>query len=122
VTVQGVARSAGGALLTQATLHAELLGEAWLEEKARLRGMAMASLMVVACFLCTLLATGVLLLALWWDTPLRIPVVVGLLVAYGLGTVIAWRNLRRHANIRNEALAASRNELAADLRLFRDQS
>ena len=121
MSLQSVARNAGGALLAQAALHAELLGEAWLEEKARLRGMAMALLLGFACSLCALLAVGVLALALAWDTPMRIPVIVSLLALYALGTVIAWRSLQRQVLAKNEALAVSRDELAADLVLLRGQ-
>ena len=121
MSLQGVARSAGGALLTQAGLHAELLGEAWLEEKDRLRGMAVGVVLGFACFLCTLLALGALALALWWETSARIPVMVALLILYGLGTAFAVRSLQRHSRTRNESLAASREEIAADLRLLRAQ-
>ena len=119
--LQGVARSAGGALLTQAALHAELLGEAWQEEKIRLRGMALALLLGFACVLCALLAMNVLVLALSWDTSLRIPVIASLLALYMVGMVVAWRILQRQSRLRNEALAISRDELAADLRLLRSQ-
>jgi uncharacterized membrane protein YqjE len=121
MTLQSVARTAGRALLAQAALHADLLGEAWREEKDRLRGLAMALLLGFACFLCALLAVGVLLLALYWDTPMRIPAIASLLVLYGLGVAIAWRSLLGQSRRKNEALAASRDELAADLQLLRGQ-
>ena len=121
MSLQSVARTAGGALLAQAALHADLLGEAWLEEKARLRGMAMALLLGFACFLCALLGVGVLLLAIYWDTPMRVPAIASLVVLYGLGTAIALRSLQRQSQRKNEALAASRDELTADLALLRGQ-
>lgn len=120
MTTPAGARSVGGALLTQATLHAELLGEAWLVEKDRLRGLAVASLLLATCLICTSLAVGALVVSISWDTAQRVPIVAGLLIAYGLATVAAWRSLSRQVLIRNEVLAASRDELAADLRLLRD--
>jgi uncharacterized membrane protein YqjE len=121
MSLQSVARTAGGALLAQAALHADLLGEAWLEEKGRLRDMALALLLGFACLLSALLAAGVLLLAVCWDTPMRIPAVAGLLVLYGLGALIALRSAQRQSRSKNEALAISRDELAADLQLLRGQ-
>lgn len=121
MSLRGVARMAGGALLAQAALHADLLGEAWLEEKERLRDMALALLLGFACLLCAMLAAGALLLAACWDTRMRIPAAAVLLALYVLGAVIALRSAQQRARTKNEALAASREELASDLQLLRGQ-
>ena len=114
-------RGAGGALLDQAALHAELLRIEWAEEKSRLCRMATALLVGFACLLALLFALGVLLMALYWDTTLRVPAASALIALYALGAVLAWRRFRIHAARGDRSFAASRTELAADLQLLRSQ-
>jgi uncharacterized membrane protein YqjE len=114
-------RSAGSALLEQASLHGELLGLEWTQEKSRLRHMASALLLGFACLLGLIGALGVLLLAVYWDTPYRVTAVAGLVALYGLGTGFAWRQFRAQADRGADSFAASRAELAADVQLLRSR-
>jgi uncharacterized membrane protein YqjE len=52
---------------------------------------------------------------------MRVPAIASLLVLYGLGAALAWRSVQRQSLRKNEALAASRDELTADLALLRGQ-
>ena len=114
-------RSAGGALLDQASLHGELLGLEWAQEKNRLRSMATALLLGFACLLGLLGGLGALLLSLYWDTPYRVPAVAGVIALYGLGAALAWRQFQALADRGAQSFAASRAELAADVQLLRSR-
>lgn len=111
--------AAGGAMLAQALLHAELAGVEWEEEKNRLRRMLTVALLGFACLLCTLLFAGGLALAATWDTPYRVPTFAALVILFGLGTVTAWRRFQAQAALGSQSFAASREELAADTALLK---
>jgi uncharacterized membrane protein YqjE len=121
MTVLRIVRSAGSALLDQASLHGELLGLEWTQEKNRLRSMATALLLVFACLLGVLFALGALLLSLYWDTPYRVPAIAALAALYGLGGALAWRQFQSQAALGAKSFAASRSELAADVQLLRSR-
>ena len=114
-----IARSAGGALLVQAGLHAQLLRIEWAETKGRLLKMLLATLVGLACLLGLMAATAVLLLAVCWNTPYRIPAVLALITLYGLGVALAWRQFQMQSTLNAESFAATRVELAEDLALLR---
>ena len=114
-------RSAGAALLTQAALHGQLARVEWEEEKTRLLGMAIAALLCFAGLLCLLLLAGALVLAFSWNTPYRVPAALALVAAYGLIFGFAWRRLRLLSARSNQAFAATREELAADLALLKEK-
>ena len=116
-----IVRNAGGALLVQAGLHARLLRIEWAEAKVRMAKMLLATLIGFACLLALLLTTGALLVALSWDTPYRLPALIGLMAAYALGAVFAWRSYQRQSQRGSESFEATRAELAADLELLRSQ-
>lgn len=106
--------AAGGALLSQALLHAELAGVEWEEEKNRLLRMLAVMLLGFACLLCALLFAGGLALAATWDTIYRVPTLAALVILFSLGTVAAWRHFQAQAALGSQSFAASREELAAD--------
>lgn len=112
-------QAAGGALLSQAMLHAELAGVGWEEEKNRLLTMLAATLLGFACLLCALLFAGGLALAVAWETAYRIPTLAALVILPGLGVVAAWRRFRILAALGSHSFAASRQELAADAAVLR---
>jgi uncharacterized membrane protein YqjE len=114
-------RSAGGALATQAALYGELVRVEWTEEKLRLQKMVGMALLMLVCLGCLLLALGGLALAFAWDTPLRIPVAVAVVVAYGLGLLLAWQRFQALAAQGVHSFAGTREELAADIALLRSQ-
>ncbi len=114
-------RAAGGALVKQAALHGELARVEWGEEKARLFKMLGVGLLGFASLMCVMLAIGALVLAFSWDTTLRVPAAIAIVAAYLLGTGIAWSRLRALSAMSTQAFAATREELAADLALFKSK-
>ncbi len=113
--------AAGGTLFRQAALHGDLARIEWAEEKARLSRMLAVGLVGFASFLCAMLAIGALVLALSWDSALRVPAALSLAVIYLLGTGIAWRRLKALSAMSTEAFAATREELAADLAMLKSK-
>jgi uncharacterized membrane protein YqjE len=116
-----VAHTAGGALLLQARLHAQLLRVEWAAEKGRIHGMILAGLLGFACLLGMMLALGALLLSVSWDTSYRIPAAATLVAAYGLGVALAWRRLQTQSRLVAQSFAATRTEIAADVALLGSQ-
>lgn len=109
-----ILRAAGGGLLSQATLHAELAGIEWEEEKNRLLRMLAIALLGFACLLCTLVFAGGLALAAAWETPYRVPTLIALVTLFGSGAAVAWRRFQAQVALGSQSFAASREELAAD--------
>ena len=111
--------SAGGALLNQAGLHGQLARLEWAEEKSRLHQMLITGLMGFASLLSFMIFIGILVMATTWDTAYRLPGIIGVVAVYGLATGLAWRRLRRLSALGKEAFAATREEFAEDMALFR---
>lgn len=114
-------RSAGAALIGQATLHGKLARVEWAEEKARLSKMLVLGLIGFASILCVMLLVGALVLAFSWDTAYRIQAAVALIVAYALVAAFAWSRLKALSARGSQAFAATREELAADLALLKSK-
>jgi uncharacterized membrane protein YqjE len=114
-----ILRAVGGALFAQAVLYGQLARVDWAEEKGRLVKMLVITLLGFACLLCVMLFVGALVLAFSWETAYRIPAVMALIAVYGIGTSIAWRRLQALAALGDQAFAATREELAADIALIR---
>ena len=114
-----ILHAAGGALFSQALLHAELAGVEWQEEKHRLLKMLTFALLGFACLLCALLFAGGLALAATWDTAYRLPTLGVLVILCGLGTFAARRGFEAQVALGNHSFAASRQELAADVAVLR---
>jgi uncharacterized membrane protein YqjE len=115
----GLVRSAGGAFLAQASLHAQLAQVEWQEEKQRLRQMVAFTLMGFACFLCFIFFTGALVLAISWDTPYRIHVFIGLIFCYLAALIWAALKLKVLAEQGEKSFAATRAEILADIDLIK---
>lgn len=111
-------RSAGGALAGQAVLHGRLMQVEWAEERRRLARMLVVGVLGGIALIGMLGAVGLLVLTLAWDTPFRIPAVLGLLTACALAVALAWRRLRQLDAHGAQSFVASRAELAADLALL----
>lgn len=114
-------RSAGGALLAQAALHAELAQLEWVAEKQRLRGMLMALLAGAVFMHCSLLSLGALVLTLAWDTPYRVTALLLLLLIYSVAAGLACHRYLVLAARGSRAFFDTREELAADLALLRSR-
>lgn len=113
--------AAGEALMTQAALHGELVRIELAEQKKRLLQMLACILLGFVGALCVLLLVAALVLAFSWNTGYRIPVAIGLVVVYGIGTGLAVWRLRTLSVQSSQAFAASREELAADLAMLRSR-
>ena len=115
----GILRSASGALIAQASLHAQLAQVEWEAEKQRLTKIALFTLIGFACFLCLIFFVGVLILAISWDTPYRIPAFIGLILCYVAALVWAGFKLKALALLGEQSFAATRAEIAADIDLIK---
>lgn len=113
--------AAGGTLFKQVALHGDLARVEWAEEKARLSRMLAVALFGFASFLCVMLSIGALVLALSWDTTLRVPAALALTVIYLVGTAIAMHRMKALSALSTETFAATREELAADLALLKSR-
>ncbi len=112
-------RSAGGALLAQAALHSQLARVEWAEEKIRLTRIAIAAILAVLSALCLLLLGSLIVLALSWNTPYQIAVVVAVLLAYVILLAVCSRILIRQIALGALSFAATREEIAADLAMLK---
>jgi uncharacterized membrane protein YqjE len=61
---------------------------------------------------------GVLVLAFSWETAYRIQAIIALITLYGFGIGVAWRRLDSLSALSDQAFAATREELAADIALI----
>lgn len=113
-------RSGGGAMFAQALLHGRLAHVEWQEEKGRLLRMLAVTLLGFACLVCLLLFAGGLVVAATWPTAYRLPACAGLLSLYATGVVVAWRRFQALAAHGEQTFAASREELAADAALLKE--
>lgn len=116
-----ILRSAGGPLFAQTALHAALARVEWAEEKRRLLRMLLFALLGFAFLLCTLLFAGVLVLAVSWETDFRIPALMLLVALFGLGVHLAWKRFQLLSAQGEQAFAATREEIAADIALLRSK-
>jgi len=114
-------RSAGKAILGQAALYGELASVEWAEEKNRLTKMFVIGMAAFACLLGVLLFTGVLVMAISWDTPYRIPAVLAMMVLYAIGVGIAWLKVRALSASSGQAFSVTREEFTADIALIKSK-
>ena len=114
-------RSAGKAILGQAALYGELASVEWAEEKNRLTKMFVIGMAAFACLLGVLLFSGVLVMAISWDTPYRVPAVLAMMVIYAIGVGIAWHKVRALSASSGQAFAVTREEFAADIALIKSK-
>lgn len=100
----------------------ELFSVELQEEKQRLVRTVVWISAFVACALLAVLFASCLLVAACWSTPARVPVVAGLTLAYGIGTLVAWRQLQRCVKDQPPPFAASLEEFQADRRCLERNS
>jgi uncharacterized membrane protein YqjE len=116
-----IVRSAGKAIFAQAALHGQLARVEWAQERSRLATMLVVALLGFSAVLCVMLFTGVLVVAFSWDSAYRIPAAIAVVLVYLLGIVIAWRRLQALSALGDQAFAATREELAADIALIKSK-
>jgi len=112
-------RSAGGALLAQSALHAELASIEWAEEKLRLARIATAAMLAVLGASCFLLLSGVVVIAIYWQSAYQIAVTAGVLLFYAVIAVAGVISLKRQIALGALTFAATREEIAADLAMLK---
>lgn len=112
-------RSAGKPLFAQLALHGQLLRIELAEERNRLLKMVVATLACFVGLLCSLILAGVVALAFTWDTPYRVPAAIAVIGVYVIVTGLAWWRLRVLSALGRQSFAATREEIAADVALFR---
>lgn len=116
-----ILRSAGGPLFAQTALHAQLARVEWAEEKSRLLRMLLVVVLGFAFLLCGLMFAGVLVLVVSWDTSFRLPALMTLILLFALGVRHAWKRFQLLAAQGEQAFAATREEIAADIALLRSK-
>lgn len=112
-------RSAGGALLAQAALHARLASVEWAEEKARLARIAIAAVLAIVSAFCLIFLSGIVAIALSWNTPYQAVGVASVLAFYALIAIVSGISLKRQIALGTMSFAATREEIAADLAMFK---
>lgn len=120
LTLLRLLRTTSNAVLTQTSLHAQLLAVEWAKEKQRLLAMLVAILLGFACLLVIMLLSCSVVLALSWETDYRIPAVLALIALHALGLAVAWWHFKRLSALGNSVFAGTRSELAADLALLKE--
>lgn len=108
-------------LFAQAKLHGQLAKVEWAEEKQYLLRLLLSSLLGFACFLCMLIFSGILVIALTWNTDYRIFAIVALCLAYMVATVLVCRHIIKISDRPEGAFPATRAELTSDLALLRSK-
>lgn len=121
LSVLRIARSAGGALCTQASLYSKLAWVEWQEEKTRLFKICVFGLLGFACLLCAMLFIGLMVLVVSWNTPYRFVAPSIIIVLYGVGIAIAWQRIHALSMRNSQSFAATRAELATDLALIKSR-
>lgn len=114
-----VLRSAGGALFAQGALHAQLVSVEWEEEKQRLYHIFVLTLVGFACFICLVVVSSALAIALSWYTPYRIPVFIFLILAYLSALVWAGLRIKVLLALSSNSFSATKREIAADIALIK---
>jgi uncharacterized membrane protein YqjE len=114
-------RSAASALLAQGALHSELIQLEWAEEKYRLVRMLVALLIGSLFLFCGLFSVSSMVLIFSWGTSYQNVAVIGLVLFYCSGILIASLRFNALAALANQAFAGSRAELAADIALIRSK-
>ena len=115
-----ILQHAGGAMFVQALLHGQLAALEWEVEKHRLLRMLAITLVGFACLLCALLFAGGLALSATWETGYRIHALASLVLLFSIGTAAAWRRFADQSTDGNKTFAASREELAADVAVLKE--
>lgn len=115
----GMLRSAGGALITQASLHAQLAQVEWEQEKQRLCKMVLFGIVAFTFFLCFVIAVSAFVIFLSWDTPYFVHTFIGVLIFHLIGLIWTLLGLKKLAALSSQSFAATRAEIASDIALLK---
>ncbi|UVE16437.1 phage holin family protein [Pseudomonas sp. LS44] len=113
-STQPSVRRLGGALVGLLHSHVELFGIELQEQKSRsLRLLLFAGFALIFGLLLIIGLSSVLIVALW-DTPYRIPAMIGLCVFYGIAALYCAIRLRAAVEDESSPFQATLEELARD--------
>lgn len=113
-------RTGGGALFAHALLHGRLARVEWQLQQRHLLRLLLIVLAGLACLTSALVFAGAAALAAAWDGDYRVPVAAGMAALFAVGVLTAWRRLQSAAAAAAHAFDGSREELAADAALLRE--
>jgi len=112
-------RPLSGALLARTALYVQLIGVEWAEQTIRLSRMMGLVLLGFASVLCAMLFAGILVTALCWDSGYRIQAIVAVTSVYAAVAAITWYWFKVLSARSDQAFIATREELSADIALFK---
>lgn len=115
-------RTGGRALATHVALHGRLARIEWQEEQRYLLLLVLNAVAGFACLLSLMLFAGVAVLAATWESDHRPAVAAGLALLSGAGVLAARSRVRVLAGRVHRAFEASRQELAADAALIKENA
>ncbi|HEX2585735.1 MAG TPA: hypothetical protein VHL14_11410 [Steroidobacteraceae bacterium] len=116
-----VLRPVSGELFARLALYSQLLGVEWAEQKVRLLKMLLTSLLGFVSLLCVMVFTGILVMALSWDSIYRIPAIIAVIGFYGAIAGIAWHRFSSLSALSDQAFVATREEFATDIALIKSK-
>ena len=114
-------RAIGKTILVQLELHGQLIQVEWAIEKHRLQQSLIMLLLAFSCFFGFILTISLLLLTLAWPTEYRIHTIVSLIGIYAVGLFVCCYRLNKLIALSGLAFAETRNEIAAECQLIRNQ-
>ena len=108
-------RQLGGSVLEHVAMRIELLSIEVQEEKARLVKLAMSAALVSALLMVSLVMVAILILAMYWDTPNRVPAALSLAGAFVVLTISGGFYLAAQLRRSTTLFASSARELRRDM-------
>lgn len=109
-------RQLGVSVLSHVAMRVELLSIEVQEEKARLVRLAMSAALVSALLIVSLVMAAILILAIYWDTPNRVPAALWLAGTFALLTAGGGFYLAAQLRSSTTLFATSASELRNDAR------
>lgn len=116
-----VARTASSVLIEHAASTAELARLEWEQESASLKKFVLAMESLAVLIGLTFLYSGLLIVAIAWDTPYRLYAMALLPLLFAIASYLVWCFLGRLSQQREERFTAFNAELGKTLQLLRSR-
>jgi uncharacterized membrane protein YqjE len=116
------AKRFAASLIGHVQTRLELLTVEWAEEKTRLAGLLVALALSLFFVVLAIVLASFLVIALFWDTEQRIPVMAGIVVLYLAAAVVAGLVARKKMKLKSSLFATSAAELRKDRDLLETSS
>ncbi len=107
-------RLLGASVLGHVAMRAELLSIEVQEEKLRLVRLAMSTALVSALLIVSMVMVAILVLAIYWDTPHRVPAALSLAAVFGVLTAAAGLYVAAQLRVSSTLFTTSVRELRRD--------